>query len=407
MKNILTVGVGQSKDPEEAIKKAVSESGKPDLVIAYFSSDLNPDKVYNVIRSNVGEKANIIGGTTAGEYSSVVDKPQTGTVAVMTIRSYYLKVGIGVGKDMKEHPFNSGKEAIKQAYTALKNDPTTDALMSLIYINKDSSSLLKVKPFIGLVLLDGMSGQEEEFLKGVIDGGTIPIVGGSTGDDLKFKQTFELANGVYSNAGVVAVLNRVLKMGVGYGHPYFPTKKGAVVTKADGRIVYELNNQPAEKVMKELLEVDALTPEILAQKPMGVRSLDIYGEYAIRSAMKPNGDGSVTFYARVDEGQYLTVMGTNKDYAVESFKKALNTAIKKADNPKEIGAVIIFNCILRHLLKERLGINDMEIIRQEIGDIPMIGFNTYGEQGITRGGALGHYNQTSTILVIGKEIITQ
>lgn len=159
--------------------------------------------------------------------------------------------------------------------------------------------------------------------------------------------------------------------------------------------------------MKELLEVDVLTPEVFAQKPMGVRSLDIYGEYAIRSAMKPNDDGSVTFYVRVDEGQYLTVMDTNKDYAVNSFKNALRSAVKNAGNPKKIGAIVIFNCILRHLLKERLGINDMEIIKEEVGNVPTIGFNTYGEQGITKGGALGHYNQTSTILVIGNEIITQ
>lgn len=231
MKDVLAVGVGQSKDPQEAVKKAVSESGKPDFAIVYFSSDFNPQEVYNTVRKEVGNKAKIIGGTTAGEYSSAVDKPQTGTVAVMTLKSHYLKVGIGIGQKMKENPFESGKEARKQAYTSLKSDPTTDAIMSLIYINRDTTSLMKAKPFISLVLLDGMSGQEEEFLKGVVDSGPIPIVGGSTGDDLKFKQTFEIADGVYTDSGVVAVISRVLKMGVGYGHPYFPTKRELLLQK--------------------------------------------------------------------------------------------------------------------------------------------------------------------------------
>jgi hypothetical protein len=100
-------------------------------------------------------------------------------------------------------------------------------------------------------------------------------------------------------------------------------------------------------------------------------------------------------------------MDTNRDYAIESFKNALKNAITNAGSPKKIGAIIVFNCILRHLLKERLDINDIDIIKEIAGDVPVIGFNTYGEQGATLGGAIGHYNQTSTILVIGNEAISQ
>jgi hypothetical protein len=277
-------------------------------------------------------------------------------------------------------------------------------------MSKNSPDLLKVKPFVSVVLPDGMSGQEEEFLRGMISevGSNLPIVGGSTGDDLKFEKTYQFADdGVYTDAGVVAILSSVLKIGVGYGHLYFPTSKGAIVTKSEGRVVYELDNRPAADVMKELIEEDVLTPEVFARKPMGVKSSDVFGEYMIKSAMKANDDGSITFYAEVHQGSYLTAMTTNRDYAVESFKNALRSAIENAGSPKKIGAIIIFNCILRHLLKERLDINDMDIIRQELGNVPVIGFNTYGEQGATKGGSIGHYNQTSTILVIGDEIISQ
>jgi hypothetical protein len=121
-----------------------------------------------------------------------------------------------------------------------------------------------------------------------------------------------------------------------------------------------------------------------------------------------DGCGNVPpFYAEVPEDAYLVLMKSDREYAIESFKNALKLAVQDAGNPKEIGAVVIFNCILRHLLNQRLGLNDIEIVREVLGDVPVIGFNTYGEQGATRGGSLGHYNQTSTIRVIGKEALSQ
>ncbi|AEH06795.1 FIST signal transduction protein [Methanothermococcus okinawensis] len=407
-RQVLKVGAGQSKDPEEAIKMAMQKTKNPTLTIVFASSNLNPNEVYDSIKKEVGN-SHIIGGTTAGEFSSAVEHPLNDSVAVMTIESPYLKVGVGIGNDLSQKPFECGKEAVKQAYTSLKNNPTASALISVAFMNKNSSDILKMKPFMNIIIPDGLAGHEEEFLRGVISeiGSSIPIVGGSTGDDLKFEKTYQFANGVYSNTGIVATLSSALKIGVGYGHPYFPTKKGAIITKSKGRTVYELDHRPAVDVMKELLNVDELTPEIFAQRPMGVKSSDVFGEYTIKSAMCANNDGSITFYAEVNEGNYLTVMDTDREYAINSFKNALINAINNAGNPKKIGAIIIFNCILRYLLKERLNINDLDIIKEIVGDVPVIGFNTYGEQGATLGGSIGHYNQTSTILVIGNETISQ
>jgi hypothetical protein len=408
-RTIVKIGVGQSKDPKEAVMTAMQKTKNPVLTFVFASSNLDPNEVYSSIKEEVGN-SHIIGGTTAGEFSSAVGNPMTDSVAVMTIESPYLKVGIGVGENLTENPVECGKNAVHNAYTSLKNNPTASALISVAFMNKSSSDILKMKPFLNVIIPDGMAGQEEGFLRGIVSeiGSGVPIVGGSTGDDLKFKKTYQFANGVYSNTGIVATLSSALKVGVGYGHPYFPTKKGAVITKSEGRIVYELDHRPAVEVMKELLEVDELTPEIFAQKPMGVKSSDVFGEYTIKSAMCANEeDGSITFYAEVNEGNYLTVMDTNREHAVESFKNALKNAINNAGNPKKIGAIIVFNCILRHLLKERLDINDIDIIKEVVGDVPVIGFNTYGEQGATLGGSIGHYNQTSTILIIGNEAISQ
>ncbi|WP_322785245.1 FIST signal transduction protein [Methanotorris igneus] len=268
---------------------------------------------------------------------------------------------------------------------------------------------LNINPFVSITLIDGLSGLEEPAMRGILSvlGRNIRIVGGSTGDDLKFNMTYQYADGVYNNA-VINTIVAGLKMGTGMGHPYKPTDKGAVVTKAKDRTIYELNNRPAAEVLKELLDVDSLTPEILSENPFGLRSSDIYGDYIIKSAMRENPDGSISLYSEIYEGSYLSIMETDRETAIESFKKAIMMAINDANIEKEdVGAIVIFNCILRHFLKEKLKINDVDIIKEVVGDVPVIGFNTYGEQGSTRGGAIGHYNQTSTILVISKKAISQ
>ncbi len=409
VKSVINVGVGHSDNPKEAVKQAMENIKNPVLTIVFFSSNHNPQEVYNTIKEEVGN-SHIIGGTTAGEFSSLKDKPTENEVVVMVIESPYLKVGVGVCENISNNPYECGMNAISNSYSSLKDNPTASALISVAFMNKKSEDILKMKPFVSLVLPDGLAGNEEDFLKGIISkvGTGVPVVGGSTGDNLKFDKTYQIANGVYTNSGIVATLSSALKIGLGYCHPYYPTEKGAVVTKSEGRTVYELNNRPAAEVLKELLGVDELTPEIFAKYPMGVKSTDVYGEYVIKSIMCENEDGSLTFYAQVLEGSYLSVMDTNKEYAIESFKKAIKNALQSAGNPKKVGAVIVFNCILRHLLKDRLGINDLNIIKEVVGeDVPVIGFNTYGEQGATTGGSIGHYNQTATILIIGNETISQ
>jgi hypothetical protein len=107
------------------------------------------------------------------------------------------------------------------------------------------------------------------------------------------------------------------------------------------------------------------------------------------------------------EGSYLTLMKTDTNTAIEGLKQTIKNAIKDAGCPKKIGAIVLFNCILRHHLNEKYGINILDIVKEVVGDVPTIGFNTYGEQGATLGGSIGHYNQTLTVLVIGDEPISK
>ncbi len=411
MGKFIQVAVSQSNDLDEAVKDFSENLSEPDFVITFFSPNFSAQEVYSKIRDAVGNKAKIIGCSTAGEYTNIRGDCKKGTVAIMGISSPYLNVGVGICKETEKDPFEAGREGVIEAFRNLdrKKASTVANLYQTAFLRRDIYDIGSRRIFTVLSLMSGINGHEEEILRGIVDGigAHVPIVGGSAGDDLQFKETYVIGNGVYKNSSVISVIQSALKIGIGMGHPYYPTDKTCVVTKSKGRIVYELDGKPAAERVKELLGVDKLTPEIFAKNPFGTRATDIYGQYIIKSMAYENEDGSITFYAEVPENITLTIMESNPEYAIESFKKTLETAIRDAGNPKRIGAIVIFNCVLRYLLKLRFNnIDDTEIAKELLGeDVPIIGFNTYGEQGKSLGGGIGNYNQTATVLVIGDEAL--
>jgi hypothetical protein len=410
MKAPLSIGIGFSEtgDAEAAAKDARDMAGeKVTCAIVFSSSAYDPHTVYNGISSVLNE-ANIIGCTTAGEICNLAGKTVDKSLAVLGIGGSRIKTAVGVGKDLSKRGEEAGIEAATAAYRSLSFDPYT---LFVGMMHKTPLDLVKMKMFLNISIPDGLSAGEENFLRGLLTvvGRDSPIIGGSAGDDLNLQKTWQFGNGVYSDAGVLGVITGGIKLGTAIGNGYAPIPgKGAAVTKSQGRVVHEFNNRPAAEVLKELLEVDELSFEVNAQRPLGFKSVDVSNEYVIRSVGTENPDGSLGFFSEIPQGVYFNVMETNKERLEERFRETLKKALADAGNPKNVGAVVVFNCTYKHLANVRCGCNDFDIIWDELDkDVPVIGFNTYGEQGSTSGGAVGHHNQTSSLLVIGNELVSQ
>lgn len=406
---VLKVGLGHASTATEAAAAAMQNTPRPELALVFCAYGFDPQQVYADVRRAVGEKAAIVGGATAGEFSSAMATPQNGSVVVLTLQSSYLSVGVGVGENLAGDPQGCARAAVARAHRTLPSNPTVMSLMLLALDGKKTADAARLKPFVNLILPDGCSGQEEAFIRHIIEeaSNVTRIVGGSSANDFSSTDSFQFGNGVFRNSGVVATLSSGLKIGTAMGHPYYPAGVGAVATRASGRTVHEFDGRPAAEVVRQLYGVAELNAELFAQKPFGLKSSDVFSEYTIKSIMAAHPDGSITFYAEVPEGAYLRLMQTDRDHAIASYRSTLQRAIADAGSPKKIGAIIVFNCILRHLLKCRIDVDDLAIARELVGDTPLVGFNTFGEQGNTLGGAIGHYNQTATVLVLGDELISQ
>lgn len=247
----------------------------------------------------------------------------------------------------------------------------------------------------GLSLIDALANAEETVVSAIawaLDG--IPLVGGSAGDDLTFRDTVLLHGGaIHRNAAILLLVETDFPIQIFKSDNFEPTTTKFVVTASDDerRIVHELNAEPAarEYAMAVGLDPERLSPMSFAAYPLAVK---IGGEYFCRSIRHMNPDGSLSFFCAIDEGVVLTLAQPRDIVAT--------TRAELARVDAELGGidlVIGFECVLRRLDAES------RQVRQGIFDLyrryNVVGFDTYGEQYRSM-----HLNQTFTGIAIGRAV---
>ncbi|HMN72661.1 MAG TPA: FIST N-terminal domain-containing protein [Rhodoblastus sp.] len=244
-----------------------------------------------------------------------------------------------------------------------------------------------------LTFIDGLSRREEVFISAIhraLDG--VPVLGGSTGDDLDFQQrTWCVSEGrVLAGAGVLALV-RTKHQFSAFRHDNFePTDVRFVVTACDQeqRRVTELNAAPAAREYADCIGVDAASLDSMsfASHPVVVK---VGGEYYCRSIGQANADGSLTFFSAMETGVVLTM--SRSLHLVDSAREAFRSVIGEIDGGD---FVLGFDCALRRIDAENRQMKrELSDVYREFG---VVGFNTFGEQY----GAM-HLNQTFTGLAIG------
>lgn len=244
-----------------------------------------------------------------------------------------------------------------------------------------------------LFLVDGLSHREEMLAATLQEAlGEVPLIGGSSGDGMAFKQTFIFHQGQFRrDAALVAVLSSRRPMTVFRAQHYAPGEIKMVITGADPvqRIVTEINARPAAEEYARLIGVaeSDLNLHVFASRPPMVRA---GGEYFVRSIQTANPDGSLTFYCAIDEGIVLTLG--------ESIDVIANLQTLFGDLRTQIGPIdriIGFDCVLNRIEAEQRQMGRR--ISQLLIDNRVVGFNSYGEQyhGL-------HVNQTFSGLAIGR-----
>lgn len=244
-----------------------------------------------------------------------------------------------------------------------------------------------------ILLIDGLCGAEETVISAIWrELGDIPLVGGSAGDAMRFRETVVFHGGEFrAGSAVLALVHTWLPFEVFKTQHIVSSGEKMVVTEADPvrRMVTEINAEPAGAEYARLMGVAdrPLAPMVLATNPVVVR---VGGDDYVRSIQKANDDGSLTFYCAIDEGIVLSGGSqTNMIADLDSLFSRLRASI----GPPQ--AVLGFDCIFRRLeLQER---NLVEPVSRLLAANNVIGFSTYGEQFHAM-----HLNQTFSGVAFGR-----
>ncbi|WP_199259680.1 FIST signal transduction protein [Paracoccus binzhouensis] len=226
-----------------------------------------------------------------------------------------------------------------------------------------------------LLLVDGLSLCEDDLASALAAGsGHVPLIGGSAGDGLRFRETLVLHRGrALRNAAVLSVLRGLCPVRALNMDHLHPTERRMVVTRADpaARIVQRINAEPAAREYARILGKDPALIDYLtfAAHPLAVR---VGGRYHVRAVQRVLPSGELLFFSAIDAGVVLALTEP------EDLPAHLDRRLSQLAGPVPPVAVLGFDCVLRRIEAEQkqLGGAVSEVLRRH----RVWGFSTYGEQ---------------------------
>jgi methyl-accepting chemotaxis protein len=358
----------------------------PVLLLAFASTKQSLAEVTGGLKLEFPD-ARVLGASTAGEFTEAGDAK--GSVSVFALAGDF-KVHVGLGIGLKQ----SAEAAVNQAVAHLPGEIPG-------YPHRTA-----------IVLLDPLAGNGEEasLLLAASLGADVPMAGGAAGDDLQMSATHVAVDGrEETNAVALALLFSKDKPGIGVAHGHRPLSKPLKVTRASGGTVYEVDGRPAWDVWLEHTQANA------EQSGFGEVARDREGafllkyeaglsngeDYKIRAPLSRNSDGSINFACGIEEGSVIRITESVPERQVESAREAARRA-REALGGKKVAGAVVFDCICRNLILQDRFASAVQAMSQELGGVPVAGFETYGEIALEVGEMSGFHNTTSVVLAFAE-----
>ena len=271
----------------------------------------------------------------------------------------------------------------------------------------------KLSPMAQYVQLftDGITGNGCAILRGIssVLGETLPIAGGTAGDNGKFERTWQFAgNHLLTDAAVAIGFSGKFHLGTGVKSGWSPIGLAKKVTRASGNILYELNDEPALQVYERFLGKHAeKLPAVGVEYPLGLvgRSLDEADKdyYLLRATMSVDRrNGSIQFAGEIPEGAMVHfTCGDSNSILAATAEAARLASSELGDVPPAM--IFFYSCMARKIVLGQRIKEELDRVRDVIGNqVPILGFYTYGEYSrISCNQPSLLHNETATISIIG------
>jgi methyl-accepting chemotaxis protein len=396
MTTTVATGIAKQKESSEAAKQAVEaalrklDGKKPDLAMVYCGTAYDYETVVSTVRS-LTENAPLIGCSTGGEFTE--EEVGSGNVAVGLVASDSMVFHTAMAVGLAEDELATMKKVVDQLPGDIEGYPHR----------------------AGLLVVDGLRGKGAEATISAANLLTleVPLVGGAAGDDLEFQETSVFCNDeVATNSAAICLISSKNQFFTGVEHGHMPLSEELEVTRAEGSTLFEVNGRPAWDVWKEEagrdakrkgIDVESLSEageigSFLVQYELGLTTDE--GKYKVRVPLAKNEDGSLGFACTVPQGASFRIMKSEQQKQIDSARKAMEQAKQQAGDTPIAGA-LVFDCVCRGLILEERFSEAVEEFKKVLGpNVPILGWETYGEVCMHPGEFSGFHNTTSVVMLL-------
>ena len=245
-----------------------------------------------------------------------------------------------------------------------------------------------------MLLLHATPGFEERILAGVHDvfGKDVPLYGGSAADDKLAGKWQVFANGEFCDQGFLLIgMSKAQPPSGGFLSGYLPTDHGGRVTRASGRIVYEIDGRPAAEVYNEWTNGAIATElgrggDIMSKTNLLPVGRTVGNAHAMprRLLAHPrevviDGVKALSFFAEFKKGEEVGLMTSTRDPLVSRVRRAVQRA-RGVTRGSPRGALLVYCAGCLGVMLDKADQIAAEFA-QEVGEAPFVGICTFGEQG--------------------------
>ncbi|WP_248722171.1 FIST signal transduction protein [Seonamhaeicola sp. ML3] len=357
----------------------ISIDSKIDLFILFISPDFpQKSEVLKLIKQEY-PTAIVIGCSTAGEISGTTVKDNSISLTAVHFEKTTLKKFAKPINDM-----NCSYKAGQEIANTLRSD-------DLKHI---------------LVLSDGLNVNGAELVSGLkSEIPNVSITGGLAADGADFNDTFIINGDEVTNKLIIGLgfYGNHLKIGCSSKGGWDSFGIERLVTKSEKNVLYELDGKPALKIYKSFLGEEAKNlPGSGLLFPLSMRNSDT-SDPVVRTILSVSEeDQSLTFAGNIPEGSYVRLMKANIDRLINGAKDSADSAAEFLNEESQLA--ILISCVGRRLVLKQLVEEEVEAVREGIGDKSYItGFYSYGE--IAPFGEFSPcelHNQTMTITTLAE-----
>ncbi|GMV15545.1 MAG: hypothetical protein AMXMBFR56_37690 [Polyangiaceae bacterium] len=362
-------------------------STSPDLVLVFASTNYAFPELLRGVREVTGT-APLLGASTAGQFTEKSGGAES--VVVMAVSSDSIRFRTGFAKGLRQNQHATVEAALSgfaEANRAARAEGLTHATC--------------------IVCADGLAGHGEDLVEQIhtATGMLAQVVGGAAADAAKFERT-DVFHGEESAPDALAVAMAFSRtpIGLGVSHGLTAGCDSMIVTRASDNVLYEINSRPAVRAYEDFAASlgAPFTPEtrdaFMITHEIGM--LTPSGEHKIRAPLKVTDEGALVLASEVPTGTSVTIMRGTKDGLISAAESAARAAVKNL-NGGAARAVLSFDCICRRLFLGDEYRRQVGAFRSVIGDdVPIVGWETYGEIAMTKNQQAGWHNSTSVLAIL-------